>query len=423
MQLTPLEKLLQRARKASDESARPEQIVEAAKHRALSGAEKRRRSFARPLGFAFAFAAALAVVLFVVLPRRASITYVVGEQGERGAIGAWISAGATPSELRFSEGTKVVLAPNAHARVTATDAHGARVLLERGSARAHVVHVNEASSWDVHAGPFEVHVVGTEFEVSWDPAQERLVLGMVSGKVRVRGPLLAEGRTLSAGEELIVQIKDQRSEVHPFGQTASLLEPQEPKSPRAETPLADPLPALTSTASTASTAAPLVEGLPEEKATVKSAAEMPAWRALAAQGKHREAMEAAEREGFDSLLASSSADVLLELSDEARFAGAYAQAERALLRARRLGARGRSAFLLGKLAADHQSAPASAVQWFETYLTEEPSGSLAEQALGRVMELERKLGEDASARRAAERYLARYPKGAYAGLAKVIAGH
>jgi hypothetical protein len=85
------------------------------------------------------------------------------------------------------------------------------------------------------------------------------------------------------------------------------------------------------------------------------------------------------------------------------------------------GARGRSAFLLGKLAADHLGASGEAITWFQTYLAEEPSGGLAEQALGRVVELRHRSGDTAGAKKAAETYLARYPSGAYAALAKSLA--
>ncbi|MCC6556258.1 MAG: hypothetical protein IT372_25135, partial [Polyangiaceae bacterium] len=76
------------------------------------------------------------------------------------------------------------------------------------------------------------------------------------------------------------------------------------------------------------------------------------------------------------------------------------------------------AFLLGKLAADHLGAPGDAITWFQTYLDEEPGGGLAEQALGRLIELRRRSGDAAGARAAAEIYLRRYPDGAYASLAQ-----
>ncbi|MFT3772482.1 MAG: hypothetical protein QM820_44375 [Minicystis sp.] len=74
--------------------------------------------------------------------------------------------------------------------------------------------------------------------------------------------------------------------------------------------------------------------------------------------------------------------------------------------------------MLGKIAADQQGAAGEAVRWFETYLSEEPGGALAEQALGRILELRK--GEGDAARAVAERYLARYPNGAHAALARSL---
>jgi hypothetical protein len=143
----------------------------------------------------------------------------------------------------------------------------------------------------------------------------------------------------------------------------------------------------------------------------------PPWRALASAGKHREAIEAVERTGFATEVARASAADLLVLADAARFAARPALAREALLSLRRrFGATGRSAFLLGKIAADQLGAGGEAATWFETYLREEPGGPLAEQALGRLIELKRR-GDPAGARAAAERYLDRYPDGAYAPLA------
>ncbi len=78
--------------------------------------------------------------------------------------------------------------------------------------------------------------------------------------------------------------------------------------------------------------------------------------------------------------------------------------------------RGQSALLLGKIAADQQGSPGDAIDWFETYLREEPGGPLAEEALGRILELS---APDA-ARGAAARYLARYPDGSRAALARSL---
>jgi hypothetical protein len=76
--------------------------------------------------------------------------------------------------------------------------------------------------------------------------------------------------------------------------------------------------------------------------------------------------------------------------------------------------------LLGKIAADQLGSPGEAATWFETYLQEEPGGALAEQALGRMLEIRKR--DPGAARATAERYLARYPNGAYAALARSIVG-
>ncbi|HMY20690.1 MAG TPA: hypothetical protein PKA58_30405, partial [Polyangium sp.] len=147
---------------------------------------------------------------------------------------------------------------------------------------------------------------------------------------------------------------------------------------------------------------------------------IPAWQKLAAAGKHKEALEAAEQAGFDNIVATASIPVLLELADEARYAGAAGRARQALVRARELGAKGRTAFLMGKLAADHDHASGEAITWFQRYLEESPAGGLAEQALGRIVEMHDRQGHRDEAIKAAQSYLQRYPGGAYETLARRV---
>jgi hypothetical protein len=146
----------------------------------------------------------------------------------------------------------------------------------------------------------------------------------------------------------------------------------------------------------------------------------PDWRSLASSGKYKDALAAAESAGFFQETARANASELLALADAARFAGSPARAREALLAARtRFGVRGRTAFLIGKIAADQQRSAGEAASWFETYLREEPGGPLAEQALGRLLEIRRR-GDANAARTLAERYLAKYPRGAYAALARSV---
>jgi transmembrane sensor len=411
MDLTPLEKFGQEVRRASDEAATPEITVDRAKQAALAGWKRDPSAWMRR----FALVAALAVVMIVVIvaflpAQKKTITYSVDTKETPGALGAWIAASDRATPVHFSEGTLMTLEPGTRARVTSADAHGAIMLVERGKAHAKVVHVGESTSWLVHAGPFDIKVVGTEFDVAWDPTSEVLDIRVTEGKVIVRGPLLEEGRALSASEVLRVDVQGKKSEmrVEPAAQDSH-------ERSAVDKPLGD------HPSSTDNLPAPPAENAAAVAPSADSSdkpAPLPAWRSHAAAGRHREAMEAAEQLGFDNIIATSPAPVLLELADEARFAGSHARARQALLRARELGARGRSAFLLGKIAADHDRAPGEAVTWFERYLEESPSGGLAEQALGRIIEIEQQRGHTVRARKSAELYLQRHPGGAYETLAR-----
>lgn len=408
MDLNSLEKLGQAVRRASDESASPQKTVLQAKERALANWKPRSSMNKRRVAFVVAFATLLVTLAFVRPKTKPAITYSVGSQESAGTLGAWIAAESNAIPLRFSEGTLVTIEPGARARVTGTNAHGATMLVERGRAHAKVVHLGQTTSWLVHAGPFDVKVVGTEFDVAWDPTKEVFDIRVTEGKVIVKGPLLDEGRAVSKSEVLRVDMQHKSSELrteNPHPQVTTNSVPDEPKATTADV-LPEKLQEVAPT--------------PAITTAVEKPLSIPTWQKLATAGKHREALEAAERSGFDHILATSPAPILLELADAARFAGSPARARQALIRARELGARGRSAFLLGKLAADSERAPADAITWFQRYLEESPTGGLAEQALGRIVELEDRLGHRETAQKAAQSYLQRYPGGAYETLARRV---
>jgi TolA-binding protein len=104
--------------------------------------------------------------------------------------------------------------------------------------------------------------------------------------------------------------------------------------------------------------------------------------------------------------------------------GNPASAKQALLRLRSAfpgdSRRAAAAFALGKIAFDQTRAYAEAAEWFATSLREQPGGSLAREAAGRLIEARRRAGDDAGARQAAEGYLARYPDGPHADLARSL---
>jgi outer membrane protein assembly factor BamD (BamD/ComL family) len=148
------------------------------------------------------------------------------------------------------------------------------------------------------------------------------------------------------------------------------------------------------------------------------------WRSFARDARYKEALAAAEAEGFDALCASASAGDLQALADAARLGGGPARATQALsaLRGRFPGSpeSASAAFLLGRMAEDRRGDYAGAIAWFERYLAEAPRGELAEDARGRIVEAADKMGDLAAARDAAELYLMLYPTGAHAAYAKAV---
>ncbi len=412
-----LDDLGQAMAEGSDRAADPT-VLERARRGFVAGTETKlaERSRARGRLAKVSTAAALAACLaagFLVWWIRAphAVDFSVAAPGapsSPGVVGAWVAASEAPVAVHFSEGSEVTLSPGAGARVAAVRPSGADVLLERGKVHAEITHTGDATRWSLRAGPFDVRVTGTAFDVTWDPMAERFELLMKHGSVVVSGPTLPPGRSIQGGERLVVTVRDGRMELT----SAS--------APSPVVASAAPVVAMVSAAPVA-----VVEAAPAEKdeaptpvaATAK--AEPLHWKALAASGKHKDALAAVEAAGFEGEVARASAADLMLLADTARFGGNPARAAEALLAARqRFGATGATAFLLGKIAADGRGAGGDARTWFETYLREASNGPLAEQALGRILELDRR---DPSAGAAtASRYLARYPNGAYSALARSL---
>jgi TolA-binding protein len=205
---------------------------------------------------------------------------------------------------------------------------------------------------------------------------------------------------------------------------AALSDTEPPASAPAEAPLPkDPAPAP-APAPTPSTASPP----PQEKSAPGPAVPAPrprsSWRDLARDARYKEALAAAEAQGFDALCASGSAGDLQALADAARLGGGPARATQALsaLRSRFPGSpeAASAAFLLGRMAEDGRGDHAGAIAWFRRYLAEAPRGELAEDARGRLIEAADKMGDLAAARDAADIYLTLYPTGAHAAYAKAI---
>lgn len=400
--------------------------------RAATSAKK--RSVALPMSYsmrgvagAFAIAATIAITAFFSYRHREgevdaahratrdpALSFVIGEASsparQEGTVGAFIAASSSSEmPVTFSDGSKIRLEPSARVRVAEVANNGARVHLESGSVHVHVVHKDEATRWAVEAGPYEVKVTGTKFDVAWDPASTGIVVKLTEGSVLVHGCGLAkEGRRLVAGEEL-------RSSCDDSAKKADDERVAEAPAPSPTTPPAPP----------PSPVAPPPVATPQH-AVVKDAAlkDPHAIVALARRGAHTEALAAAEANGFTTTCESLQGPELLLLADAARYAGRFDRATEALEITRRRfagsDAAATAAFELGRIEMDIRRELGAAGDHFETYLRERPSGTLAREALGRAIEARHRGGDSGRAERLAVRYLAAYPDGPHAKLARKL---
>jgi hypothetical protein len=165
------------------------------------------------------------------------------------------------------------------------------------------------------------------------------------------------------------------------------------------------------------------DSLPSPVATHKPPP--PSWRTLAHSGDHLAAWSRVEAVGLGAVKAEADAQDLMLLADVARFARQPAAAQGALLDLRRrfrdTAQAADAAFLLGRVAADQRGAPLRGAHWFETYLRERPRGAYASEALGRLLDCQKRAGQRVPARATAQRYLERYPDGPYRALAEHLA--
>ncbi len=364
-------------------------------------------------------AAAAGLWLWLGAPGPRPLGVVVVGSGRTLSAGAWIEAPHSAAlSLRFSDGTRVAMAPRARARLVEIDAKGAHLLLESGRARVAVVHRPHAR-WRVSAGPFAVHVTGTRFEVGWDPENDCFALDLTRGRVEVAGCLFgAQGYRMHAGQRLEASCKNRRFDVAEPGLEPA---PSAPAMLQAAAPAqAAParLPAAHGGLRAAANTPPRARVAARARRNVPRAAG-PSWRALARQGRYAEALAVTD---FEADCRHADARQLTTLADTARYAGAADKEELALrlLRQRFPGTprAALAAYSLGRLEFDVHGGFSRAAEWFRTYLSERPQGALAREARGRLMEATLRSGDMDGARALARRYLHDYAQGPHATLAR-----
>lgn len=457
------EKLGAEVARVQDETLADDQRRASVRKRLLTGSTPARptapRTFWRPaLGFAAACAAAVAIVL--------SRPSAPGPVGYRVDDGAELRATAEPivasndqvRSLRFSDDSWIRLTPGSRAHVTELTATGASVTLDDGEATVYVRHRKE-TRWSVQAGPFLVRVTGTRFRVGWSASRESFELDVFEGSVEARGPKM-EQRIVRSGGNLRVALRPDpapapaRLDAEPLPVAPPPLPPVHrrpdpathertgtPASYRPPSPAPPVVPTVEQVgssraepskpeASTPETPEPQVleqsqpdpEPDPSSLALPPAPAAGPTWEALFSEGEYERALSVLDPEQVEDAIWRADAKGLMELGAAARRSGDLRAGHiYSAVRSRFPGTveAANGAFILGRMEF-HTGRLREAATWLETYLRERPNGRFAREAAGRLVEAYQQVGDESRARIAAERYLARYPDGPHAELARSV---
>lgn len=343
-------------------------------------------------------------------PRAASVVTTSPATPSLARAGEWLQAPARgDAALSVGAGAKLSLHDGARGRVAQADAEQVAIVLEEGRIEAEVDPAAQRAV-TIEAGPHRVAVVGTVFTVQWQPAEGGLSVIVTRGRVEVHTPASSAPIAVDAGRRLQVTRDGAVSLTSTTSVPAAV--DDEPEPPIELVPDASPV--------RSNPDAPRVR----PSARTRDEEPAPSWRALADDGRYREALAAVEAAGFDAALATWPVASLEQLGDAARLAGAPTRADAVYraIRKRFAGttAAARAAFQLGRQAADAKREPQAAVRWLRTYLEEAPQGSFAKLARGRLIGALIDAGDRSGAREAARIYLDAYPDGPHAKMAAAL---
>ena len=355
---------------------------------------------------AIGFAVALAAAALLLLGFRADSQLSFELRGGH-AQGGVIEAERGEATVALSDGSSILAENRTKFSVDVVGRNAALTRLVAGKLHVRVAH-NDDTSYRFIAGPYEVRVVGTEFDLSWDPTGSGLLLAMSKGEVRLVEPG-GKLRTLKSGETLRLP-----------GLAQAVAQSQTP-------PAAKP---AAGSAAAPIAAAPPVAAAPDVDTTLAPRAahetSAPSWDALVAKGQFADVVREAETLGIDSVTDRRGPSDLKALGQAARYVGKRALSLRAFsaLRERNRGTDSarQAAFFLARLQ-EEQGNQAEALRWLGTYVAEAPRGVYAAEAYGRRLNLTERLRGPAAAVPLAREYLERFPQGAYAQTARALVEH
>ncbi len=359
----------------------------------------RRGRGVRVVAMIAAVSAVAAVALSVLRPVPSPLQYEVrGAQEAEGVI----KTTNQPATVAFSDGSVIRAQDHTTVAVSLRGEHGALARLSRGGLTVEVDHRDE-TDWRFLAGPYEVVVVGTRFDLAWDPDKQALRLALHEGQVHVLGDDIGI-RAVHPGD--VLQLQAPGADAKPeASSTAGVKEAVEALDP------ATPLPA----------------GSSDERSSHRSAppARAPevAWSRLVADGDFDDVVRAAEAAGLSRVLSTRGATDLKALAQAARYSGRSGVSVQAWNTIRRRfpssSEAKQAAFFLARTF-EQQGRVAEASHWLDVYLSEAPGGIYTAEALGRKLVITSRASGVKAARPFARKYLDQFPAGPYARTARDI---
>ena len=307
-----------------------------------------------------------------------------------------------PGALDFSDESRIGMERDSQLSVSVVGRHTAVTRLYKGKLAVAVHHERE-TDWRFFAGPFEVRVEGTVFNLGWDPEAANFDLKLHEGSVTIVQPG-HQPRRLKAGES-----------IHLEAEAASKGAASADRDATGATQRENALPAAASDAS--STPSRRIARGPGHEDTPDD------WATLIANGRFQDVVRAIAPQDLPRILETSSSSSLKSLAQAAHYTGHTAMARGAYEALRRRFPSSndgkQAAFFLGRMD-DEQGRPTQAVNWFDTYLAESPRGVYAAEALGRKLLIVQHTRGSAAAAQLAREYLAKFPEGAHHNVAQRI---
>ena len=323
------------------------------------------------------------------------------EQGEQIKEKDWLQAQPnTPLHMRFSDTSTMALTPSSRMAFETLGKRAVEARLESGQIKVHIT-PEGPRTWTIHTGPLKVVVLGTAFDLGWEPESQRMNLSVQKGRVAVLGAQIRGGRIeVEAGEDITIETR----------QPAKIERPVEPQ-PKPSEPEKTPEHQQQEPETTA-------KQKPRPKATPPRP---PSWITLAKEGDYPAAWDAVQARGLERVRAKAEPAELILLADMARYGGHLQAAVETLEWLHRHHPDSATApealFRLGRIELDQRKRYKDAALWFSLYTRSHPQGRWHERALGLSIQAHQKAGLPQEARAAATRYLRTYPQGPYAKLA------